>query len=61
MSYQVGCRDLGRDCEFVAEGETIQELLEQGAEHARAAHDLTDDQLKNPAVADLVRAKARLQ
>jgi len=61
MPYQVGCRDLGRDCEFVAEGETIQELLELGAEHGRAAHDLTDDQFKNPAIADQVRAKARLR
>jgi predicted small metal-binding protein len=60
MSYQVGCRDLGRDCEFVAEGATIQELLEQGMEHGKAVHALTDDQLKNPAVADQVRAKARL-
>ncbi len=58
MLYQVTCRDLGRDCEFVAQGRTIQELLELGAEHGKAAHALTDDQLRNPAIADQVRAKA---
>lgn len=58
MPYQVACRDLGRDCQFVAVGKTIQELLELGAEHGRAAHGLTEEQLKNPAIADQVRAKA---
>jgi predicted small metal-binding protein len=32
------CRDVGVDCDFVAEGQTEQEVMEKAAQHARADH-----------------------
>jgi predicted small metal-binding protein len=36
------CRDVGVDCDFVAEGRTEQEVMEKAALHARADHGFTD-------------------
>ena len=36
------CRDVGVDCDFVARGETEQDILRQTAEHARTAHNITE-------------------
>ena len=41
MTKVVSCRDVGMDCDFVAHGETEQDILEQCAEHARTAHNMT--------------------
>ncbi|MBA3789592.1 DUF1059 domain-containing protein [Patescibacteria group bacterium] len=38
MSKQMSCRDVGPDCDFVARGETEDEIMGQVAEHARTAH-----------------------
>ena len=38
MGKTVNCRDVGVDCDFIAHGETEQEVLQQCAEHARTAH-----------------------
>jgi predicted small metal-binding protein len=42
MSKAVSCRDVGVDCDFVAKGETEQDILQQCAEHARKEHDMTE-------------------
>jgi predicted small metal-binding protein len=34
------CRETGLDCDFVIEGETEEELLTKGADHAIKVHDL---------------------
>ncbi len=34
----MSCRDVGPDCDFVAEGETEEEVMAQVAEHARTEH-----------------------
>jgi predicted small metal-binding protein len=36
------CRDVGVDCDFVAEGQTEQEVLEKAAQHARSDHGFAD-------------------
>ena len=38
MAKVVNCRDVGVDCDFVARGQTEQEVLRNAAEHARTAH-----------------------
>ena len=38
MARKMSCRDVGRDCDFVARGETDDEVMGQVAEHARTAH-----------------------
>lgn len=38
MSKTLRCKDVGPDCDFVAHGETEEEIMEQVAEHARTEH-----------------------
>ena len=42
MAKTVNCRDVGVDCDFIARGETEQEVLRQCAEHARTAHGMNE-------------------
>ncbi len=36
------CRDMGADCDFVAEGKTEEELIYKAAEHGRTAHGIKE-------------------
>ena len=58
MAKTVNCRDVGVDCDFVAHGETEQEVLQQCAEHARTAHGMNEIP---PELAVKVRAAIRDQ
>ena len=42
MAKVVTCRDVGVDCDFVARGQTEQEVLKKCAEHARSKHGMTE-------------------
>lgn len=42
MAKVVTCRDVGVDCDFVARGETEQEVLKKCTEHARSAHGMKE-------------------
>ncbi len=42
MAKVLACRDAGIDCDFVACGETEEEVLRKGVEHARQEHGLTE-------------------
>jgi predicted small metal-binding protein len=42
MSKVVRCRDVGVDCDFVARGETEQDVLQQCAEHGRKEHGMNE-------------------
>ena len=42
MSKIVSCREVGVDCDFVAKGETEQEVLQECEEHARKEHGMTE-------------------
>ncbi len=42
MGYTLSCRDLGSNCDFVAEGKTEEELLKNASEHGRTVHGLTE-------------------
>src|SRR5262245_6004013 len=52
----VTCRDVGVDCDFVARGETVDDVLRQCGEHARSAHGFTD---VPPELVDKVKAAIR--
>ena len=56
MAKTVSCRDVGMDCDFVAKGETNEDIMQQAAEHARTAHNMTEIP---PEVADKVRGAIR--
>jgi len=42
MAKVVSCREVGVDCDFVARGETEQDVLEQCAEHGRKEHGMNE-------------------
>jgi predicted small metal-binding protein len=56
MAKTVSCRDVGMDCDFVARGETNEDIMRQAAEHARIAHHMNEIPAE---VADKVRSAIR--
>ena len=56
MSKMLRCADVVGSCDFVARGESEQEILTQAAEHARSAHNISEI---TPEVAEKVRAAIR--
>jgi predicted small metal-binding protein len=56
MSKTMSCRDVGPDCDFVARGETDDEIMGQVAEHARSAHGIDE---VPPELAEKARAAIR--
>jgi len=56
MAKTMSCKDVGSDCDFVARGETEEEIMEQVAEHARTAHGLDE---VPPDLAEKTRAAIR--
>jgi predicted small metal-binding protein len=40
MTKVIRCADVGMKCDFVARGETEQEVLNKAAEHAGATHNM---------------------
>ena len=53
MAKVLRCADVGGNCDFVAKGNSEQEILEQVAAHARSAHNVTE---VTPEMASQVRA-----
>lgn len=39
----LSCREAGFDCDYVVKGETEEEILQKGAEHARMDHGLKEE------------------
>ena len=56
MARSMSCRDVGPDCDFVARGESDEEVLGQVAEHARSAHGMEE---VPPELAEKARAAIR--
>ena len=48
MAYTLACRDAGVTCDFVAKGETEEEVLAEGVKHVKAVHGYTDEQVNDP-------------
>ena len=59
MALELACKDLGMDCDFVARGETVQELMAAGGKHGAEAHNMTDAQLNDPKLGELIKSKVR--
>lgn len=47
MTYTLACRDAGEDCDYVARGETEEELMAEGAKHIKEVHGYTDAQVND--------------
>jgi len=42
MAKAISCRDVGVDCDFQVQAETMEELLQKCAEHGKAAHGMSE-------------------
>jgi len=38
MAKSISCRDVGMDCDFKAQAETTEELMQKCSEHAKSGH-----------------------
>jgi len=56
MGLKLACRDLGTACPYVARGETIEELMTDGAKHGKEIHGYTDEQLNDPEMQEKIKA-----
>ena len=56
MGLKLACRDLGTACPYVARGETIEELMADGAKHGKEIHGYTDEQLNDPEMQEKIKA-----
>ena len=45
---KIACRDLGQNCDYVAHGDTEEELIADIKKHGKEMHSYTDEQLKDP-------------
>ena len=42
MTKVLRCRDVGMDCDFEAKGETVEEIMNQAAQHAKEEHGMSE-------------------
>ncbi len=55
MTLSMECKDAGHDCPFVAQGETMEEVLAKVAKHAKEVHSCTDEQLNDPEMIEKIK------
>ena len=56
MSKTISCRDLGVDCDFIARGETVEDVLQACAAHSEEAHGMVE---VSPELAAKIQAAIR--
>ena len=59
MTFSLACRDVGVDCSYVARGETMEQLMADGGNHAKNVHGYTDAQINSPEMAAKVKAAVK--
>jgi len=59
MAFQFACQDVGVTCDFIAKGETEEELLEEVAKHGKEMHGYTDEQLNDPEMMEKVKSAVK--
>ncbi len=56
MTYKLACKDTGVDCPYVAQGETMDEMMEDAVKHVKEKHGYTDEQIKDPEMQKVIKA-----
>ena len=56
MAKSISCRDVGMDCDFTAQAETTEELMQKCSAHAKSDHGIDEIPLE---LAEKVRAAVR--
>ena len=55
MTYKLACEDTGVNCPFVAEGETMDEMMTNAVKHVKAVHGYTDEQINSPEMQKMIK------
>jgi predicted small metal-binding protein len=55
----VSCRDVGVDCDYVAKGETEEEIMRDAGEHAVRDHGYNKEEIMTPQMKDKIRSHIR--
>ena len=56
MALTLACRDTGVECDYVARGETIDELNAKIAKHGIEVHGLSDEELTDPKMVEMIKS-----
>lgn len=56
MGKILRCRDAGFNCNWVARGQTDDEILQQAAKHVKEVHNWTDAQVNDPQTQQKLRS-----
>ena len=59
MTYKLACEDTGVSCPFVAEGETMDEMMGVAIKHVKAKHGYTDEQINSPEMQKIIKAAVK--
>lgn len=59
MAKSLACRDLGTKCDYVARGETVEEMLADIGKHAKESHGFNDEMLKDPELNKQIKAATK--
>jgi predicted small metal-binding protein len=57
----INCRDVDVDCDYVAKGETEEELMKDAAEHAVKDHGYKEEEIMTPEMKEKIRSHIRRQ
>jgi predicted small metal-binding protein len=52
----LSCRDVGRDCDCVVQGETEEELMKNAAEHAVKDHGYKQEDIMTPEMKERIKS-----
>ena len=57
--YTISCRDVGRDCDCLAQGETEEELMKNAAEHAVKDHGYKEEEIMTLEMKEKIKSYVR--
>ena len=57
--YTISCRDVGRDCDCVIQGETEEEIMKNAAEHAVKGHGYKEEDIMTPEMKEKIKSHIR--
>ena len=57
--YTISCRDVGRDCDCVIQGETEEEIMKNAAEHAVKGHGYKEEDIMTPDMKNKIKSYIR--
>lgn len=54
--YTISCREVGRDCDCIIQGETVEEVMNNAAEHAVKGHGYKEEDIMTPEMKEKIKS-----